>query len=408
METASAKEPSSGADSIGFDRAESDDAWAVQLRSLHVEAGEGALERLPELVAAQGSKRVLVVTDHGIRKAGHIDRALELLHAQVETAATEVFADVEANPTESNVAEGAACARSFTPDLIVAIGGGSAMDCAKGINFVHSNGGRMRDYAGFGKAALPMLPSIGVPCSTGTGSEAQSFALISRDDDHVKMACGDEKVRFKSVILDSNLAATQPADVFAFTALDAASHAVETYVTRTRTPASQHFAKAAWDLLWPRIEEKAGQPSGRTCSAFWLDMLKGAHLAGAAIEASMLGAAHALANPVSAVCDLDHGGAVAIVLPAVVRWNAASDDVDYGGLIGDGLSGRQAGEALAARIEDWRGRLGMPGTLSEVSVTRGQITALSVMAEQQWTGKHNPRPLTMDDAVRLYTSVFDG
>ena len=423
LETVPAQVPSSGADPISNEGVGSDEAWAEQLRTLHVEAGRGALERLPELVKAHGSKRVLVVTDHGIQKAGHVERALRLLRSGHEHVVTEVFADVEENPTEANVAEGAACAEKFLPDLIVGIGGGSPMDCAKGINFVHSNGGRMRDYAGFGKATRPMLPSIGVPCSTGTGSEAQSFALISRDDDHVKMACGDKGARFRAVILDSDLAATQPADVFALTALDAASHAVETYVTRTRNAASQRFAKAAWDLLAPRIEERIAASSnaaaidsagmspvepGCNSSAFWLDMLKGAHLAGAAIEASMLGAAHALANPISAVCDLEHGAAVAIVLPAVVRWNAKSPDVDYSGLAGGGLSGEQAGEVVASKIERWRDHFGVPGSLHAIEIAEAQITTLAEMAEQQWTGKHNPRELTASDAAALYMAVLDG
>ena len=221
------------------------EAWSVRIRALRVEGGEGALSRLPELVKEQDGRRVLLVTDEGILRAGHVDRALGILHRGCSGLETQVFAGVEENPTESNVAAGAGCAADFGPDLLIGLGGGSAMDCTKGVNFVYTNGGRMQDYWGFGKATRQMLPSLAVPCTTGTGSEAQSFALISSDDEHVKMACGDPKVRFRSVILDSAMACTQPDEVFALTALDAVSHAVETFVTKSRNSISRQFSVAA-------------------------------------------------------------------------------------------------------------------------------------------------------------------
>ena len=123
------------------------------------------------------------------------------------------------------------------------------MDCAKGINFLVSNGGRMEDYWGDGKATRPMLPSIGVPTTAGTGSEAQSFALIEQEGTLRKMACGDEKVRFGAVILDPELTATQPRRVAALTAMDAVSHVVESFVTTRRNPVSRTFSREAWRLL---------------------------------------------------------------------------------------------------------------------------------------------------------------
>src|SRR6185437_5330607 len=134
-------------------------------------------------------------------------------------------------------------------DSLVAIGGGSSLDCAKGINFVLTNGATMREYRGFGKAARPMLPAIGVPTTAGTGSEAQSFAIISDAETHAKMACGDEKAAFRIVILDPELTVSQPREVTAIAGYDAISHAVEAFVTKTRTPDSQAVALEAWRLL---------------------------------------------------------------------------------------------------------------------------------------------------------------
>src|SRR5215207_8919187 len=123
------------------------------------------------------------------------------------------------------------------------------MDCAKGINFLLTNGGRMEDYQGFGRAAHPMLPSIGVPTTAGTGSDAQSFALIAREDSHAKMACGDVKARFRAVLLDPELAASAPRRVVAEAGMDALSHAVESYVTNCATPVSRMHSREAWRLL---------------------------------------------------------------------------------------------------------------------------------------------------------------
>src|SRR5262249_46843259 len=139
--------------------------------------GPGCLSRLGEFARDLGGRRVLLVTDPGLEAAGHPQRAVRYLRAARLEAF--VFDEVRENPTTIQVEAGAAFARARAIDLIVAVGGGSAMDCAKGLNFLLTNGGRIADYLGFGKATRPMLPSIGVPTTAGTGSEAQSFALIT-------------------------------------------------------------------------------------------------------------------------------------------------------------------------------------------------------------------------------------
>ena len=129
-----------------------------------------------------------------------------------------------------------AVAQRHDPELIVGLGGGSSMDCAKGINFLYTNGGRMQDYWGVGKATRQMLPMIAVPTTAGTGSETQSFALISDAKTHVKMACGDKKASFRVALLDPALTVSQPPRVTALTGIDAIAHALETYVTKVRNP----------------------------------------------------------------------------------------------------------------------------------------------------------------------------
>ena len=233
-------------------------------------------------------------------------------------------------------------ARQWAPDLLVGLGGGSSLDCAKGINFLYTNGGRMEDYWGVGKAALPMLPMIAVPTTAGTGSEAQSFALISDAQTHVKMACGDKKAACRIAILDPRLTVTQPRRVTALTGIDALAHALETQVTKPRNLISQTFSREAWRLLaanYARVLETPEDLEARS------GMQLGACLAGMAIENSMLGAAHALANPLSAAYGIVHGEAVALMLPHVIRFNGETVAASYEELLQAtaGMRGRPRG-----------------------------------------------------------------
>src|SRR6185436_8934972 len=166
-----------------------------------------------------GFRRTLLVADRGLVEAGHASNATARLR-DAGIAVTS-FHEFDANPSSAMVEAGREVAAEAEVDSIVALGGGSSLDCAKGINFVLTNGGSMRDYRGHGKAARPMLPSIGAPTTAGTGSEAQSFAIISDVETHAKMACGDEKAAFRVVILDPSLTVSQPREVTAVAGYDA-------------------------------------------------------------------------------------------------------------------------------------------------------------------------------------------
>ena len=177
-----------------------------------------------------------------------------------------------------------------------------------------------------------MLPMIGVPTTAGTGSEAQSYAIISDPRTHIKMACGDPKAAFRAVILDPGLTLTQPAHVTAAAGFDALSHAVESFVSTKRNPRSQKMALEAWRLLESHYERVLAAPHDLDARAA---MQLGAFYAGTAIELSMLGAAHACANPVTARYGTTHGDAIAILLPHVVRWNAPAAESLYAELLGN-------------------------------------------------------------------------
>ncbi len=178
-----------------------------------------------------------------------------------QALAVRVFDGVIENPTTLQVGKGLVVAREFKPDIIVGLGGGSSMDCAKGINFLYTSGGRMQDYWGTGKATAPMLPMIAIPTTAGTGSEAQSYALITDPQTHQKMACGDKKALPKVALLDPELTATQPPKVAAATGIDAVAHAVETAGTIRRNNVSRKLSADAWGMLESSFELAMRDPS---------------------------------------------------------------------------------------------------------------------------------------------------
>ena len=361
---------------------------------VQVAFASGALDHLGSIARSQGATRVLLVTDPGIRKAGHEARAVRSLYRA--GLVVRAFDEVEENPTTRIVIDGLKIAKEFKPDLIVGLGGGSSMDCAKGINFLYTNGGKMQAYWGVNKATQPMLPLIAIPTTAGTGSEAQSFALITDPDNHQKMACGDPKALPRVAILDPQLTATMPLRVAAATGIDAIAHAVETAVTQKRNETSLRFSAEAWQLLNGSFEKSL---LDRTDEAARADMLLGAHLAGCAIENSMLGAAHALANPLTSHFGVAHGFAVGMMLPHVVRFNAALDDLYASSL---GLSAAD----LARRIEQLLDVGRIRRKLSEHDIPADALPMLAADAAKQWTATFNPRPTDEAAMLALYTKAL--
>jgi alcohol dehydrogenase len=371
--------------------------------STRVVFGPGALDQVGTLARQLAFTRALIVSDKGIVQAGFVERAARLL----ESAGIHpsFFHEFDANPDTAMVEAGRIVAAAEQVDGIIALGGGSSLDCAKGINFVLTNGGSMRDYRGHGKATKPMLPSIGIPTTAGTGSEAQSYALISDADTHAKMACGDEKAAFRIAILDPALTVSQPLAVTAIAGYDAISHAVEAFVTKTRSPESARLAAEAWALFDAAYERVLAVPSDLAARGA---MLRGANLAGTAIELSMLGATHACANPLTAKYGTTHGIAIAIMLPHVVRWNGEVVGELYAQLLR--ASGRvfldDPSESLAQRLAQLARAGGLPSTLREIGVREDDLGALAADAATQWTGQHNPRAFGADDARRLYLAAL--
>jgi alcohol dehydrogenase len=267
----------------------------------------------------------------------------------------------------------------------------------------------MKDYWGVGKALKAMLPMIAVPTTAGTGSETQSFALISDSRTHVKMACGDKKASCRIAILDPELTVTQPPRVTALTGVDALSHALETFVTSRRNPVSLAFSREAWRLLAGNLARVLQAPRDIGARG---SMLLGASFAGLAIENSMLGAAHALANPLTANFDVPHGQAVGVMLPHVIRFNAAAVEDQYHDLLlesqnGSPLPKPEGGvEGLADFVADLLARAGLATTLRTLGVDPLKLPHMAAQATKQWTAGFNPRPVKEEDLLGLYQRAY--
>jgi alcohol dehydrogenase len=370
--------------------------------------GAGRLSELGELASSiEGAKRFLVVSDPGVVAAGHTQRGLEALHAVGHE--TELFSDFAENPNTAHVDAGVAVAREFLPDGIIGLGGGSSMDCAKGVNFIYCCGGQMQDYWGVGKATGPLLPMIAVPTTAGTGSETQSFALISDAETHVKMACGDKRAAFRIALLDPKLTTTQPSRVTALTGFDALAHAVETAVTKARTPLSQAFSREAWVHLAPNFLRVIAEPENLEARG---EMQLGACLAGLAIENSMLGSAHAAANPLTAAYGVTHGDAVALMLPHVVRRNGTAVEPLYHDLVlatafdRNTPDQRAGASGLAHFLAEAAATAGLATRLRDQGVERNRIPLLAADAMKQWTGSFNPLNMTAADYEALYEAAY--
>ncbi|HSK62934.1 MAG TPA: iron-containing alcohol dehydrogenase [Pyrinomonadaceae bacterium] len=367
--------------------------------------GAGTIGQLGKLAVELGFRRTLLVADHGLVASGHVDEAVTPL----QEAGIEVvrFHDFEVNPDTRMVESGTAFVATQQIDSVIGLGGGSSLDCAKGINFLLTNGGHMADYHGYGKATKPLLPMIAVPTTAGTGSEAQSYALISDAETHVKMACGDPKAAFRVALLDPALTLSQPRSITAISGFDAIAHAVETYVTTKRTAVSEVFSREAWVLLEGNYERVLTHPDDLEARGA---MQLGAFYAGLAIENSMLGATHACANPLTARYGTAHGAAIAMLLPSVVRWNERAAAGRYETLVKLSSITRNEEltptEALARRLEALAAAGSLNTDLSEIGIDKNDLPQLAAEAAEQWTGTFNPRPFNKEGAMEVYSWVY--
>jgi len=371
--------------------------------------GPDTSDQTGQLASEYGSERAFLVTDSGIVTSGHVER----VEASLGASGFQVrrFEGVNENPTSRDVK---ACRRAlgdWDASIIIGLGGGSSLDVAKGCNFLLAGGGGMEDYRGRDKAKGTLLPMIALPTTAGTGSEVQSYALIEQEGTHQKMACGDPQAIPKVAILDPTLTVTQPRFVTACTGLDALAHAVETAVTTGRTPASSEHSRQAFKRIPTNLTRVLAEPTDLDARG---QMMLAAADAGRAIEASMLGAAHAMANPLTAHHAITHGQAVAMMLASVVRYNACEPDIATiyaelareAQLCEESSTDAEGVSCMAAKIEELIELAGFEGKLSAIGVSREELGTLAAESAEQWTAGFNPRKMTIAAFGELLEATF--
>jgi alcohol dehydrogenase class IV len=367
----------------------------------------GGAKRIGELVSELGVRRVLLVTDRGVRGSG-LTRPAEA--SLVASAELTVFEDVVADPPVSVIESGVAICRENRVEAVVAIGGGSALDTAKLVAYLALSNEGIGTIYGVGLARGPRLPLILAPTTAGTGSEVTPIAIVTTPTTE-KKGVVSPRLLPDWAVLDPELTVGLPASVTAATGIDAMVHAIEAYTSRhKKNPMSDQLAREALGLLSGNIRQACAHGSDLKARG---DMLLGSMLAGMAFANAPVAAVHALAYPIGAIFHVPHGLSNALVLLGVLRFNLAAATTLYAELApilalhANVLSVDQKAEAfidaVAAICRDCK----VPATLSEVGVKESDLDRLAEDAMKQTRLLvNNPRELTRQDAYSIYSAAL--
>jgi len=366
-----------------------------------IEFGWGALARLPELVESVGGKRALVVADPGVASAGLVDRVVRALG---DTVPVTTYTEVESDPDASSVDAGVQLARSRGCDVIIGIGGGSAMDVAKVIGVMLTNPGNIRDYSGIGKIGRPGMPVIAIPTTSGTGSELTIWSVLSEKAEKRKFGVGSVLNCARIALLDPELTISLPPAITAATGIDALTHALESYVNTATQPISEAMSEQSMTLIARSLRLAVAQPGNPQARA---DMLLASTLAAMAFNSTRLGLVHAFAMPLGSRFHIPHGLVNAIMLPVVMRYNLPGNLAKFSriaAIFGEpvgGLSLRAAAERSVGAVESLEADVGITARLGDFGVTEADLEPVAAEAMLSGNVAVNPRRPTLDDLRAL-------
>ena len=369
--------------------------------------GVGARHRVGYYARNMMARRVMIVSDPGVIAAGWLKEVeADLAEAGVETA---VFKDLTPNPKDHEVMAGAAFYARERCDVIVAVGGGSVIDCAKAIGIVHTNGCSVLAFEGTDQVEVPGPPLICIPTTAGTAADISQFCIVVNSDQRYKMAIISKTVVPDVALVDPETTLTMDSRLTACTGLDALTHAIEAYVSTASSPVVDVHALAAVKLVWNNIETAVALPANLPARE---NMLLGSLQAGLAFSNASLGAVHALAHSLGGFLDLPHGECNALLLEHVVRFNIATAPERYQqigeamGLDLRGMSERQRAARITAELGALRQRLGIADSLAARGVRSADIPDLARHAINDACIVTNPRRATVADVQAIYAEAI--
>lgn len=367
-----------------------------------IEFGNGLIAKLPNYVRSLKASRAIVVGDPGVERAGLVEKVSSILKADgIETV---VFTDVESDPATRSVDEGVVLGKAHKADVVVGIGGGSALDTAKAIGLMLTNKGNIRDYVGIDKVPLAGAPVIAVPTTAGTGSELTIWSVLSDKVQKVKISVGSTLNCAKIALLDPELTLSLPSAITATTGMDALTHALESYVNTATQPISEAMSEQAMVLIAKSLRTAVNDGSNLEARG---DMLLASTIAAMAFNNTRLGVVHAFAMPLGAKFGIPHGLVNAIMLPEVMRFNHLSNAKKFARIaeiFGEdvsGLSAEQAALLSVDAISKLRADVGISAKLSNFGVTPERLDEVIEEALQSGNVPVNPRQPTHDDMRAL-------
>ena len=371
--------------------------------------GPGARKELPGVVARLGYKKALVVTDKGLMKFGVAKMVLDVLD---EAAIPyEIYDEVKPNPTVTNVKMGVEACKKAEADFIIAIGGGSSMDTAKGIGIICNNPefSDVISLEGVADTKKKTVPIIALPTTAGTAAETTINYVIIDEEKQKKMVCVDPNDIPAVAIIDAELMYSLPKSLTAATGMDAMTHAIEGLITKGAWELSDMFEIKAIEMIHKYLPIPVNEPTnpeGRD------GMAVAQYVAGMAFSNVGLGVDHGMAHPLSALHDIPHGVACAMLLPTVMKFNAPAalpkyvDIAKALGVYKDGMTQQEAADAACTEIDNLSRLVGIPTHLSELGITEKDIDALADQAIVDVCTPGNPREVTRDDIVALYKQIL--
>ena len=379
----------------------------VKFHAPEVVFGHGSLGEAGFAAGRLGARRPFVVTDPGIVEAGWVDELLALLRA--ERLAPVVWTGVTPNPKDHEIRAAHERYAETGADVIIAIGGGSCVDAAKGVAILSGNGGDILDYAGVDQVVNPIPPLLMIPSTSGTGADVSQFCIVTDTDRSVKITILGRALVPDISITDPRLLVTMPDWLNAATGLDALTHGIESFVSLAHNPLADTHALTAVGLVTHHLRTTMTSPTQELARS---KMAQASLQAGLAFTNAILGATHAMSHQVGGLLDAPHGVINGVLLPHVIRYNARStperflDLARVAGLEVAGMPGEEAAELLAVHVRRLADDIGVPKGLRALGVCEADVARLASTTLDDACLATNPREASKDDMVRLFREAL--